>query len=117
MWREFTRLVLACLLAVALTTGMVARSQAALVTGDAMNVATAAMDMPMIGHCDGCAGHEKTMMPIACSAFCNTVFAIASLCVAYDPVAAGSLGPRTSLAVVGRSVPPDPYPPRPISMN
>jgi len=64
MWREFVRRLFVITLSVALTTALVARS----VQANGMDVAASttmamepmAMDMPMHGKCDGCAGHEKS---------------------------------------------------------
>jgi hypothetical protein len=76
-----------------------------------------ASDMPMPGGCSGCNGDDDGM-PMACSAICGSpVAAIVPLA----PVLSASSLPVPALAFadlqIGQRGPPDPYPPRPSSMN
>lgn len=73
--------------------------------------------MPMSGKCDGCARHEKGMVPPACSALCNAALPFAPPIAFVELVCAGAVGPTSDAVVTGRSPPPDPYPPRPIVLS
>ena len=121
MWREIARRMFVSVLAVALATALIARSaNAGNASASAVDVSAAmtlGTDMPIHGRCNGCAGHEKAMAPAACSAFCGTITALSLALVAYNPVPAETVGPRIAVAASGLSIPPDPYPPRPASMN
>jgi len=121
MWRESARRLVVIVLSVALATALVARS----VQAGSMEIAAAAttamepmaMDMPMHGMCDGCAGHEKSTASVACSAYCGATIASPYLVLTYSPIAAEAMAPRIALAATGLAMPPDPYPPRPASMS
>lgn len=63
------------------------------------------------GKCNGCAGDEKGMVA-ACSAFCGVIPMPAPSLVVYS-VLVERLSPTTAPDLIGRSDPPDPYPPRP----
>jgi hypothetical protein len=82
---------------------------------------TAAHDMPMPGDmpskCDGCAGDERGLSPTACSALCGSVIAAPLLNVVLFAVPAEILSPTAGSRAIGRTDPPDPYPPRRISVN
>jgi hypothetical protein len=76
-----------------------------------------ASDMPMPDGCSGCGG-DNDGMPMVCSAICgSTVSAI----VPEAPVLSISSLPVPVAAFAGLQIgqrgPPDPYPPRPSSMN
>ena len=81
----------------------------------------AAHDMPMSGHmpgkCNGCAGDEKGVAPTTCSALCGPVIAAPMLTAALYAVPAEILTPTAEPHAIGKTDPPDPYPPRPISMS
>jgi len=74
-------------------------------------------DMPMSGKCNGCAGDEKGLAPAACSAFCSAVFVLPAVTVDLYAVPAEPLKPTTGPDSIGRTVPPDPYPPRPAILS
>jgi len=74
-------------------------------------------DMPMQGKCSGCAGDEKGVAPAACSAFCGAGIAVPLVAVVLYVVPAEALTPVAGPDAIGRADPPDPYPPRPISMS
>jgi len=118
MWREAARRTFVLVLAVALAAALVMRNVQA-GNMDNMDVAAAATatDMPVHGKCDGCAGNEKAMTPAACSAYCGAIVAFPFLIVAYHPVPAETVEPRTLPAGTGHAAPPDPYPPRPTGMS
>ncbi|EIG62827.1 hypothetical protein Bra1253DRAFT_07767 [Bradyrhizobium sp. WSM1253] len=67
------------------------------------------------GKCNGCAGDEKGMVA-ACSAFCG-VMAMPSPSLIVYSVLVERLSPTTAPDLVGRSDPPDPYPPRPTVLS
>lgn len=87
--------------------------------GSSAKAQTVAMsaDMPMHGHCDGCAGNETAMTPSVCSPFCTTVATLPFLNVAYDPVFSEVIASNVEVAATGHTTPPDPYPPRPTRMS
>jgi hypothetical protein len=72
-------------------------------------------DMPMSGKCDGCAGQEKGMALMACSACCSALVAIPSVALIFNASSIETLGPSAEPIVTGHADPPDPYPPRPSS--
>ncbi len=115
MRRAVIHRVLVFLLSVALATGLTAR----VVRSDTMGTTMAAMasDMPMHGKCNGCAGSEKAMVPMVCGAFCAGMVALASPSIVFDSVLAGFVVASVEPAVTGHAFPPDPYPPKPASMN
>lgn len=115
MHRAVVHRALVFLLSVALAAGLTAR----VVRADTMGTTMAAMasDMPMHGKCDGCAGSEKAMVPMGCGALCAGMVALASPSIAFDPVLAGFVVAPAEPTVAGHAFPPDPYPPRPASMN
>jgi hypothetical protein len=107
-------------LSVALATGLVVRSVPSIAMDITASAATAAAttdtDMPMSGKCNGCAGDENAMAA-CCSALCTSVVAVLPAVVAFGPVAVEAIGPSAAPATVGHTVPPDPYPPRPIVLS
>lgn len=116
---KFRRLFV-LLLALTLAAGLVTHSAHA----DYLGVKTAAMasnamttDMPMPGKCDGCAGNENTLMPMACAAFCSSVAMMPVMTVAVTAVPVGTLLPPAGIVATGHISPPDPYPPRPIVLS
>lgn len=76
-------------------------------------------DMPgagtVPGKCNGCAGDEKGLAA-ACSAFCGAM-AMPSASVTVYSVLVERLTPTTTPDLIGRSDPPDPYPPRPTVLS
>ena len=86
-----------------------------------MNVATTmdmgAMDMPMHGKCNGCAGHEKSTTSTVCTVLCSATAALPFVTVVYDPMIADAVAPRAVLMSAGIDAAPDPYPPRPVGMS
>lgn len=110
------RRLLGLLLALTLVVGGSAQS----VQGTDMAVKMSAAsinDMPMPGGCSGCAGDDDSMS-MACSAICgSTITAIIPTApiLALAELAAPALG---SVDInTGQRGPPDPYPPRPTSLN
>jgi hypothetical protein len=69
-------------------------------------------DMPMAGKCNGCAGDEKGLAPAACSAFCGAVFVVPTTAVVLYAVPVETLRPASGEDPIGRTDPPDPYPPK-----
>jgi hypothetical protein len=120
MWRMPARRLVAIFLSVILATAVAIRPGHVNSSTD-VKVATTmdmgAMGMPMHGKCDGCAGHEKSTALTACSAYCGATAALPYLTVAYNPMTTATLRPRVALPATGINAPPDPYPPRPISMS
>jgi hypothetical protein len=80
-------------------------------------MAAMASDMPMHGKCNGCAGSEKAMVPMACGTLCAGMVALVSPSIAFEPAPAGFVVASAEPAVAGHAFPPDPYPPKPASMN
>jgi hypothetical protein len=118
MWRKIARRLVVAGLSLALASGLVVRSVQAFDMGlKAAVAATMDTDMPMPGKCDGCAGSEKSMTPSACAAFCGTVIALPTIAVVYDVGSVATMtfagGPNTT----GRTIPPDPHPPRPAYLS
>jgi hypothetical protein len=103
--------LLSAALAAGLTTGIV--------QAGSMDTPMTAMtpDTPMPSKCDGCAGSEKAVVPMACTAYCAGIVALASPSIAYDSVPAGLVVGSTQAVMAGHAFPPDPYPPKPTSMN
>lgn len=87
----------------------------------AKSAMAAAHDVPMSdgmrGKCNGCAGDEKGVAPTACSALCSPMIAAPLVAVVLYAVPVETLSPTAGPHAVGRTEPPDPYPPRPISMS
>ena len=111
------RRLVGLLLALTLVVGGVMQGVQASDMAVKMAVASGASDMPMPDGCSGCGGNDDGM-PMACSAICaSTVSAI----VPAAPVLYISSLPVPALAFAdlqtGQRGPPDPYPPRPSSMN
>ena len=120
MHRAFVHRALAVLLSVVLTTGVTIR----VVQANAMGMKTmsvmktmSAMDMPMHGRCDGCAGSEKATASMACGAYCSGVVALESPSVSLDLVPAGFITAAVEATATGYGSPPDPYPPRSTCMS
>lgn len=81
-----------------------------------MSVAASAGDMPMTGGCSGCSDDDGTSM--ACVAICGS--AMAAILPTAPFVAPVALVPPTAafgITVAGHHGPPDPYPPRPASLD
>jgi hypothetical protein len=116
--RRIAAVVLALVLAVGLTTHSVGGpntiAKSAVAGANDMPMSD---DMPMSGKCDGCAGDEKGVAPAACSAFCGAAIALPSAAAALYAVPAETLSPTAGRIAIGRADPPDPYPPRHISMS
>src|SRR5260370_15557690 len=74
-------------------------------------------DMPMLGKCNGCPGDEKGVAPTACSAYCGAMIVVPLASAALHAVPAETINPVAASDAIGRTDPPDPYPPRPISMS
>lgn len=115
MHRAFVHRALVVLLSVTLAVGLTSRVVQAESAG--MTMSGMATDMPMHGKCDGCAGSEKATAPMICGVCCAGMAALVSTSVTVDSVPAGFVAASVELAVAGHAFPPDPYPPRPTSMN
>jgi|ERR1700674_563636 len=103
-------------LSVALAAGLVGHSALALNTSaSAAASAGADADMPMPG--DGCAGSEKAMTLAACAAFCSGVVVPAAIVALCDPSRAATRTFAPERGPTGRTIPPDPYPPRSASLS
>ena len=124
MLSERTRRLLAWPLALALAVGLVVHPLYAFDVGaksgtGAMDMSMTmdmSADMPMPNKCDGCAGDEKAMMP-GCAAFCSSLTALPLAPVAIARIATATLRPAGEVAVSGHTIPPDPYPPKPVVLN
>jgi hypothetical protein len=122
MLSEKTRRISAVLSALVLAVGLVTHGFGGtdIMVKSAMTAAgnmPMSSDMPMPGTCNGCAGDEKGVAPGACSALCGAVIALPSVATVYDVVLVGTLGPSAGVIATGHADPPDPYPPRSISLN
>jgi hypothetical protein len=122
MWSHKIRPISALLTALVLTAGLVVHGFAGpdMVVESAMSAANdmpMSSDMPMSGKCDGCAGDEKGVAPVACSTFCSAVIAMPSVAAVVDAVPIDTLGPSAGAVVTGHADPPDPYPPRPTILS
>ena len=125
MMSERIRRLLAWPLALTLAVGLVVHPLYAIDTS--AKAGTGAMDMsmtmgmsadmPMPNQCDGCVGNEKATMPAACAAFCGSVIALPLAPVVIEPVAIAILWPAGEAAANGHTVPPDPYPPKPVVLS
>lgn len=110
--RRLIALFLALALVVAGTAQVVQGSDMAV----KMSAAPAVSDMPMPGSCGGCSGDDG--MPKACFAVCAS--AMTAILPSTPLVPSITLvSPIVPLATViaGHQGPPDPYPPRPISLG
>lgn len=110
------RRIQAALLALTLAVGLVAHGVGVpgmVVKSDMLVANDMAMPGDTSGRCNGCAGHEKGTARAACAAFCSTAIALPTTGVVLYAVPAEQLGPTAEHIALGRSDPPDPYPPRP----
>ena len=102
------RCISALLLVLALVVGSV--TQGVQASDMALKMATATMDMPMPGGCNGCSGDDPGMLA-ACSAVCG-IAAVLPLV----PTVAGAISvappAARAISVAGLHGPPDPYPPK-----
>ena len=119
---EKIRRIPAVLMALTLAVGLVTHGFAGpdIIVKSAMTAVSdmpVSSDMPMPGKCNGCAGDEKGAAPTACSALCGPVIAAPLVAVVLYAAPAETLIPTAGSDAVGRIDPPDPYPPRPISMS
>lgn len=111
------RRLLGLLLALTLVVGGATQSVQGADMAVKMSAVGAASDMPMSDGCGGCSGGDDGM-PMACSAICgSTVSAIIPTAPAL--AIAGRSAPALAFANIdtGQRGPPDPYPPRPTSLN
>jgi hypothetical protein len=116
MWREKLRRISAVVLALTLALGLVVHGIGNSDLGMKSAMAAAASDMPMSGDCNGC-GDDHSSMPTACAAFCGSVAVLPVTAVIVDVVAIDTLYPPAAEDATGHVGPPDPYPPRPVSMS
>ena len=112
---ENVRRISALFLALVLAVGLAAHGVRASDIGVKM-VAAAATDMPMPGKCDGC-GDDHKAMAAACSAYCGTVVVLPLAGAAFDVVPAVIVENFVGPSPTGRTVSPDPYPPRPTVLS
>ena len=116
--RRLLALPLAFALAVALiahplyaaTMGM----KAAAMTADMVATSDMSMDMSKSGKCDGCAGDEKGTMPTTCATFCSGIVGQPLVPNVSAAVPLGIMWPPAEAAVSGRTIPPEPHPPKSI---
>jgi hypothetical protein len=113
------RLVVSCrlfaLLAIlAMTLGMVAHGVQAASMGASM-VAAASMDMSAPENCGGCPGGDEQggMVMETCFALCGATTALPPVVAAVHSSPAEQPVPLVASFSLGRTGPPDPYPPRP----
>jgi hypothetical protein len=116
MLRKKLRDIAALVLTATLAVGLVAHSVGMPTAAGAQMMTAAAGDMPMSGKCSDCVDDQRTMAA-ACAAYCNTVAVLPVAAVVFDLIAMDILRPHVSPTATGLTVPPDPYPPRPIGMN
>jgi len=121
MVRERIRRISAVVLALALATGLAAHGIGGSDMGFKSGMAAAASDMPasdmpMSGKCDGC-GDDQNGMAAACAAFCSSVVVLPIAAILQQLSAIDILRPSAGQDATGHVGPPDPYPPRPISMS
>lgn len=118
MRRDISRRLFVIALSMALATGLVGHSVQAFDIGlKAAAAATMNADTPMSGKCDGCAGSEKAMTPSACCAFCASVIAFPAMAEAYSVGPVATMTFAASSNVTGRTILPDPHPPRPAYLS
>jgi hypothetical protein len=79
-------------------------------------MAAAVSSMSMSGDCDRCGDNSKDMAA-ACAVFCNSAVASLAATVVVGVVLIGILRPSVAPVAIGHITPPDPYPPRPVSLS
>ena len=117
MFSGAIRRISASLLALVLAVGLVVHGIGVpdmIAKSDMLVANDMAMPGDSSGQCDGCPGHEKGLLQAACAAFCSSVIALPATGVVLYAVPAERLAPAAGHIALGRSDPPDPYPPRPI---
>jgi hypothetical protein len=117
MFRERIRRISALVLALALAAGLATHGIGGSDVGFKSAVAAAASDVPMSGKSDGCGDDHQNGMAAACAAFCSSVVALPVAAVLQHLNAIDILRPSAGQDATGQVGPPDPYPPRPISMS
>ena len=84
---------------------------------DVKMVMAAATDMPMKGKYNGCGDSQKEMTAAACSASCGSFVALPVFVSLFDPVLVEMAQDFSGPALAGHTIPPDPYPPRPLILS
>jgi hypothetical protein len=113
---EKLRRIMTVVLAVTFVVGLMPQGVRAADT-DVKMIMMAASDMPMSGKCDGCGDDQKAMTSAACSAFCGSFVALPSIEPVFEPTSAEPLRAFAGPPAAGRTIPPDPYPPRPAVLS
>jgi hypothetical protein len=109
------RRILAIVLSVALTIGLVPSAHA----GDVEMNSSAAMssDMPILGGCDRCVPDGKGVAPGLCTAYCSTVIAVMTPSAVFYATPSALVSWPPDLPLASRGEPPDPHPPRPARLS
>ena len=103
------------MLALSLALGLVTHSVAG--TGSTQSaMMTPAGDVSKSDPCDDCGDHQKGMFA-ACAAYCSGTVTAPLALVVSELIAVDILQPAIEGTTRGRSIPPDPYPPRPTYMS
>jgi hypothetical protein len=113
---ETFRRVATVLLALTFVVSLVPHGARAADAGAKM-VIVAMSDMPMSGMCDGCGDDQKTMTAAACSALCASFVALPSIETMLEPPPVEAFDGFAGSLLTGHTVPPDPYPPRPVVLS
>lgn len=113
---ETFRRVVTVLLALTFVASLVPHGARAADAGVQM-VMTAASDVPMSDTCDGCSDNQKAMTSAACSAFCASFVALPSIETTFERPSVEGVDGFVESFLAGHTVPPDPYPPRPVVLN
>jgi hypothetical protein len=110
------RQILAIVLSVALTTGLLPHSVYA--TDMGMNSPAAmSSDMPMPGGCNGCGDDGKGVAPGLCAAYCSTIVVVVTPSPVFYAAPVTLVTWPPDLLLASRGEPPDPYPPRPAGLS
>jgi hypothetical protein len=115
---RLVRRLFVALVSVALVAGLMTYSVRAAnvsATAGATVALSGAMSMP--GDCDGCPGEERGSMPAACAAFCGSVAVLPLVPVTHSPVPIEVLAVSVEPSETGRTIAPDPHPPKPFRLT
>jgi hypothetical protein len=113
---ERCRRIVTVLLALTLVVGLVPHGLRA-ADADATMVMAGISEMPMSGKCDGCGDDQDAMTSAACSAYCGSMVALPLIGPAFEPVSAQAFAGIAEPPFADRTIPPDPYPPRPAVLS
>lgn len=84
---------------------------------DVKMVMAAATDMPMKGKCNSCVHDQKVMTAAACSGYCGSFVALPVIGPLVELSSVETARDFSGPTLAERTIPPDPYPPRPAVLN